>query len=58
MNPIDANRYTQTKMHTSTPGENDNVKANQGGNEINQGNVDNQSHTKGQNKKNRGNNHQ
>ena len=54
MNPIDANRNTQTKMQASTPGENDHVKANQGGSETNQGNGYNQCHTRGGDQKNRG----
>ena len=36
MNPIDTNKDTKTKIQTPTPGGNDNVKSNQGGNETNQ----------------------
>ena len=35
MNPIGANRDTQTKIQMPTPGVNDHVKANQGRNEDN-----------------------
>ena len=58
MNLIDANRDTQRNIQASITGENDHVKANQGGSETNQGNGDNRRHTRGQNQKNRGNNQQ
>ena len=58
MNTINSNRDTQTNIQTPTPGWNYNVKANQGGNETNQGNGDNRRHIRGQNQKNRGENQQ
>ena len=58
MNPIDANRDTQTNILTPTLIVNDHVKANQGGSETNQGNGYNRRHTRGKDQKNRGNNQQ
>ena len=58
MNPIDVNRDTQTKIQASTRGENDHMKANQGGSETKQGNGDKQFHTRGRNQKNRSKNKQ
>ena len=42
LNPMDANRVTHKRIQTPTPGENDHVKANQGGNETDQVSGDNQ----------------
>ena len=44
MNPTEANRDTQKKIQTSTPGGKDNVKAKQVVSDTNQGNGDNQRH--------------
>ena len=55
MNPIDENRDTKN-IQVSTPSGNDHVKANQGRSETNQGNGDNQRHTRGRNQKNRSDN--
>ena len=56
MNPTEANRDTQKKIQTSTPGGKDNVKAKQVVSDTNQGNGDNQRYTRGQNQNKRGNN--
>ena len=49
MNPIDANRDTQTNIQTPTPGVNYHIKVNQGGSEANQVNGNNRFHIKGRN---------